>query len=71
MTGDKLLAWVLIISTFLIGGKAIGLLNISWTIAFAPIATLMICTLVIFVISFILMYKVITKKEKEDGDDRA
>ena len=71
MTGDKLLAWVLIISTFLIGGKAIGLLDISWKVAFAPIATLMICTLVIFVISFILMYKVITKKEKEDGDDRA
>lgn len=70
MTGDKLLAWVLIISTFLIGGKAIGLLNISWTIAFAPITALMICTLVIFIISFVLMYLVITKKEK-DNDDRA
>lgn len=70
MTGDKLLAWVLIISTFLIGGKAIGLLDISWKVAFAPIAALMICTLVIFIISFVLMYLVITKKEK-DNDDRA
>lgn len=70
MTGDKLLAWVLIISTFLIGGKAIGLLDISWKVAFAPIAALMICTLVIFIISFVLMYFVITKKDK-DNDDRA
>lgn len=69
MTGDKLLAWVLIISTFLIGGKAIGLLDISWKVAFAPITALMICTLVIFIISFVLMYFVITKNK--DNDDRA
>lgn len=69
MTGDKLLAWVLVISTFLVGGKALGLLNISWLVAFGPVAALMICTLVIFIISFVLMYLVITKKEKEDGDD--
>jgi heme/copper-type cytochrome/quinol oxidase subunit 2 len=71
MNGDKLLAWVLVISTFLVGGKALGLLDISWTVAFGPVAALMIVTLVLFIISFVLMYTVITKKEKEDGDDRA
>jgi len=68
MNGDKLLAWVLIISTFLVGGKALGLLDISWLVAFGPVAALMIVTLVLFIISFVLMYTVITKKEKEDGD---
>ena len=68
MTGDKLLAWVLVISTFLVGGKALGLLNISWLVAFGPVAALMICTLVVFIISFVLMYKVITKKEKQNDN---
>lgn len=71
MNGDKLLAWVLVISTFLVGGKALKLLDISWAIAFAPVATLMIISLVIFVLSFIFMYKAITKKIDEDGNDRA
>jgi membrane protein implicated in regulation of membrane protease activity len=71
MNGDKLLAWVLVISTFLVGGKALGLLDISWLVAFGPVAALMIVTLVLFIISCVLMYTVITKKEKEDGDDRA
>jgi len=71
MNGDKLLAWVLVISTFLVGGKALGLLDISWLVAFGPVAALMIVTLVLFIISFVLMYTVITTKEKEDGDDRA
>ena len=71
MKGDQIIAWVLIISTFLIGGKSLGLLDITWTIAFAPVATLMIISLVIFVLSFIFMYKAITKKEREDEDDRA
>jgi hypothetical protein len=68
MKTDHLVSWVLIISTFLIGGKALGLIDITWTIAFAPVATLMIVSLVIFVISFIFMYKAITKKINEDGD---
>ncbi len=68
MKGDQIIAWVLIISTFLIGGKALKLLDISWTIAFAPVATLMIISLVIFVLSFIFMYKAITKKIDDDGD---
>lgn len=71
MKVSQIVSWVFVISTFLIGGKAIGLLDISWTIAFAPVASLMIVSFVIFVIAFIFMYKVITKKEKEDGDDRA
>ena len=68
MKTDHLVSWVLIISTFLIGGKALGLIDITWTIAFAPVATLMIVSLVIFVISFIFMYKAITKKINDDGD---
>jgi len=68
MKTDHLVSWVLIISTFLIGGKALGLIDITWTIAFAPVATLMIVSLVIFVISFIFMYKAITKRINDDGD---
>lgn len=70
MKFDGILAWVLIISTFLIGGKAIGLLDISWTIAFAPIAAATVVTLVVFIITFALMYKVISNQNK-DNDDRA
>ncbi len=71
-TTNTALTWVLVISTFLIGGKAIGLLDISWTVAFAPIVLLLILTLVAFVISFVLMYTVLNKKiDEKDGNDRA
>lgn len=68
MKGDQIIAWVLIVSTFLIGGKALGLLNITWTIAFAPVAALFIISAVIFVVSFIFMYKIINKKI-ENGEE--
>lgn len=68
MKGDQIIAWVLVVSTFLIGGKALGLLDISWTIAFGPVAALFIVSTVIFIVSFIFMYKAITKKI-EDGEE--
>lgn len=69
MKGDQIIAWVLVVSTFLIGGKALGLLDISWTIAFGPVAALFIVSTVIFILSFIFMYKAITKKIEEDGKE--
>lgn len=69
MKGDQIIAWVLVVSTFLIGGKALGLLDISWTIAFGPVAALFIVSTVVFILSFIFMYKAITKKIEEDGKE--
>lgn len=66
--GDSIVGWVLLISTFLIGGKALGILDISWTVAFGPVAGLIIVSMVVFIVSFIVMYKVITKKI-EDGEE--
>lgn len=67
---DGLLAWVLIISTFLIGGKAIGLLNISWTVAFAPLAAIIVVSLVVFLVTFALMYKVLSNKQDNDNSSQ-
>lgn len=69
MKGDQIIAWVLLISTFLIGGKALGILDISWTVAFGPVAALIIVSMVVFIVSFIVMYKVISKKIEKDGEE--
>lgn len=66
MKTDSFLPWVLIISTFLIAGKALGLLDISWAIAFGPVAALMIVSVIIFLITGIIMYKTISKKIEDD-----
>lgn len=63
-----IISWVLLISTFLIAGKAFNLLNISWIIAFGPMAILMASLLAILIVSFIYMYKTISKQNKEDGE---
>lgn len=69
MKGDQIIAWVLVVSTFLIGGKALGLLDITWTIAFGPVAALFIVSTVVFIVSFIFMYIAITKKIDKDGGE--
>lgn len=69
MKGDQIIAWVLVVSTFLIGGKALGLLDITWTIAFGPVAVLFIVSTVVFIVSFIFMYIAITKKIDKDGGE--
>ncbi len=67
MDGKPIVHWILLISTFLIGGKALNLIDISWLIAFGPVAVLIISFFIIFVLSFIFMYKTISKKTDEDG----
>jgi hypothetical protein len=69
MDGKPLVNWILVISTFLIAGKALKLIDISWIIAFAPAAVLVISFLIIFVLSFIYLYKTNPKKTKEDGKE--
>lgn len=69
MDGKPLVNWILVISTFLIAGKALKLIDISWIIAFAPAAVLVISFLIIFVLSFIYLYKTNPKKTNEDGKE--
>lgn len=68
MEAKPIITWILLISTFLVGGKALNLLDISWIIAFGPVAVLIASFLIIFIISFIFMYKTISKKIDEDGE---
>jgi len=65
MKDNIFLAWVLLISTFLIAGKAIGVLNIGWLFAFAPLL-LMIASIIVIVIAAIIFMKV---QDKKDGDE--
>jgi len=67
MDGKPIITWILVISTFLVAGKALKLIDISWLIAFGPVAVLIMSFFVIFVLSFIYMYKTISKKIDEDG----
>jgi membrane protein implicated in regulation of membrane protease activity len=67
MDGKPIISWILVISTFLIAGKALKLIDIPWAIAFGPVTLLIISFFIIFVLSFIYMYKTIPKKTDEDG----
>jgi membrane protein implicated in regulation of membrane protease activity len=66
MDAKPIIIWILVISTFLISGKALKILDISWLIAFGPVAVLIASFLIVFIISFIFMYKTISKKIEED-----
>lgn len=66
MDAKPIIIWILVISTFLISGKALKILDISWLIAFGPVAVLIASFLIVFIISFIFMYKTISKKIDED-----
>jgi hypothetical protein len=66
METKNIVSWVLLISTFLIAGRALKLIDISWAIAFAPFVLLAVSFLIIFFISFAYMYKTISKNEDKD-----
>lgn len=67
MDGRPIITWILVISTFLVAGKALKLIDIPWLIAFGPVGVLIMSFFIIFVLSFIYMYKTISKKIDEDG----
>ncbi len=67
MDGRPIITWILVISTFLVAGKALKLIDIPWMIAFGPVAVLIMSFFIIFVLSFIYMYKTIFKKIDQDG----
>lgn len=68
MDAKPIIIWILVISTFLISGKALKILDISWLIAFGPVAVLIASFLIVFIISFIFMYKTISRKIEEDEE---
>jgi hypothetical protein len=69
MDGKPIITWILVISTFLVSGKALKLIDIPWIIAFGPVGVLIISFFIIFVLSFIYMYKTISKKIDENGKE--
>lgn len=67
METKNVVNWLLLISTFLVAGKALKLLDISWIIAFGPVALLTASYLFVFMFSFIYLYKTVFKNNDEDG----
>lgn len=65
MKDGNFLAWFLLISTFLIVGKAIGFLNISWIFAFGPLLLLFASFILIFILGLIMINK--QNKNEQDG----
>lgn len=67
MENNNLLVWLLLISTFLIVGKAIGFLKISWVIAFGPLLLLFVSFVLVLAIGLVLVSKQIKNKEDEEN----
>ena len=57
MKVDNIINWFLLITTVLVIGKAINLINISWYEAFIPIALLLISSILILILGALIYLK--------------
>jgi hypothetical protein len=54
---DNIINWFLLITTVLVVGKAINLINISWYETFIPLGLLMVSSLLVFIIGAAIVLK--------------
>ncbi len=66
MKDNLFLGWILLISTFLIAGKAIGVLQIEWVYAFAPLILIVFSV----VIAIIAAVAIASKNINKDGESK-
>jgi len=57
MKVDNIINWFLLITTVLVIGKAINLINISWYEAFIPIALLLVSSILILILGATIYLK--------------
>ena len=68
MKDGNFLAWFLLISTFLIVGKAIGFLDISWMFAFGPLLLLLASIILILALGLLMINKQL--KDQGNGESK-
>lgn len=61
---DNIINWFLLITTVLVVGKAINLINISWYETFIPLGLLMVSSLLVLIIGAAIVLKNGNGKDK-------